>query len=395
MSEPVFQSSLGTVNDSSTRAGKTWNDGSLDTGQVTRMHHKRSTADSEILNGPNEIASSDENEGMNAPVLCSRYAGYDTVYQRPYGEFLPLQKGDRPVIVYAKNQKSKPLIVGVMHHTDENAGEINDHDILPTEYPIDPSNMREALRQVWIHRSQDGFTIDGANGEFEISSHTKSFLVSGGVHLDEETFDYEDLTLKDKKSIEAGDPKTIYLPEKYSKPLKYFAVFRNKYEDADTDYLRFCVDASKVAFKWLQQKPNEDKLTYAELEEDGAVKVRRQLDSKITGEGERYTQACIDEDGNATVQHRASEDDQTNYVCVHENTILLRRQLDSREMGEGEKYTYISIDESGDLEAVNHIGDTPAILKMQDGKISLSVGASSITMYPDHIDINSPLVNIN
>lgn len=297
MSEPVFQSALGTVSGNSGRTQKTWNDGSLNVGQVTKMHHKRSTADSAVLNGPNVIMSREELEGQNAPIICSRYAGYDEFYKKPYGEFIPMQKGDRPVIVYAQNDKAKPMIVGVLHHTDDKVGEVNEHDILPVEYPIDPDDRREALRQIWIHHCQDGLTIDGANGEFELSSHTKSFVRSCREYEDEETFDYEDLTLKDKKSVAEEDPKTIHLPARYSHPLKYFAVFRNHYEDAQTDYLRLCVDASTVSGKIMQQKPNENKLSYAELKEDGSIKIRCQGDSVKRESGSQHAEITLREDG--------------------------------------------------------------------------------------------------
>ena len=75
MSEPTFQASLGSLNRSSNRAEKTWNDGSLNVGEVTKMHHKRATADTAILGAPNTIMSRDELEGKNAPVIVSRYAG--------------------------------------------------------------------------------------------------------------------------------------------------------------------------------------------------------------------------------------------------------------------------------------------------------------------------------
>ena len=297
MSKPVLQAALGTVNNSSSRAGKTWDDGALNVGQVTKMHHKRATADTAILNGPSEIMSREELEGKNAPIVCSRYAGYDEEYERPYGEFIPLQKGDRPVVVYAHNDKAKPLIVGVLHHTDDKVGEVNEHDILPVEYPIDPHDTREGLRQTWIHRCQDGITIDGDNGEFEISSHTKSFIRSGPASDDEEAFDYEDLVLKDKASVAEEKPQTIYLPKKYSDPLKYLAVFRDKYEDDETGYLRMCVDASKLTLKIMQQKPTEDKLTFAELKEDGSVKIRCQADSVERDAGDRYAEVKIRDDG--------------------------------------------------------------------------------------------------
>lgn len=395
MSEPVFQSALGSVDRSTSRADKTWNDGSLNVGQVKKMHHKRSTADTEVLSGPNEIRSLEDWEGKNSPVVCSRYAGYDEEYERPYGEFIPMQEKDRPVLVYAQNQKSKPLIVGVMHHTDDDIGEVNEHDILPTEYPIDDSDKKEYLRQIWIHRCQDGFTIEGENGEFELSSHTKSFVRSC-KEGDEEKFDYEDLKLKDKESIKNGDPKTIYLPEKYSDPLKYFAVFRNKYEDDETDYLRFCVDASKVTFKWLQQKPNDEKLTFGELKEDGEIKVRRQVDSSERESGEKYTEAHIKADGTARAARIGWDAD---------------TECEIKEDG-----LYIDVDKGNVLgqftkdHILLHIGN--AEIKMEDGHIRISVGggvsidmteeellakvfASTIDMVPDSITINSPMVYIN
>ena len=363
MSEPVFQSSLGSVDACSNSAERTWNDGSVDAGMVTKMHHKRSTADTAVVGARNEIKSRDEQEGRHAPLIISRYAGYDDQYDRPYGEFIPYQPGDRPIVVYANNEKSKPVIVGVTHHSDEDVGDVNLKNILPAEYPIDPHDKRESLRQIWIHRSQDAVTIDGDNGEFEISSHTKSFIRSCSNNQDDETFDYEDLVLKDKKSVLAGEPKTIHLPKRYSFPLKYFAVFRNKYEDTDTDYLRFCVDASEVSFKWMQQKPNDDKLTYAHLRQDGTYLVRRHLDtSKRTGSRD-YAEACIHEDGS---------------MWARRESPITVTECEVRDDG-----AYVTV------------GGGNTQVQCTKDQIFLRVGDSTIDITGDAIRINSPKVLIN
>lgn len=398
MSEPVLQSALGTVNNFSGRAGKTWNDGSLNAGEANKMHHKRATVDCKVLGGPNEMRSREEQEGQNAPVLCSRYAGYDEELERPYGEFLPLQEKDRPIMVYAGNQKTKPVLVGVLHHTDDKLGEVNEHDILPTDYPIDPEDKKEALRQIWIHRCQDGYTIEGENGEFEMSVHSKTFAKSCKDE-DEEKFDYEDLHLKDKKSIKDGDPKTIYLPEDKSDPLKYFAVFRNKYKDEDTDYLRFCVDASKVAFKWLQQKPNDDKLTYGELKEDGEIKVRRQVDAVERESGEKYAECLIQEDGTVAARRIGWTADTDIEIKEDGLYVDVDKEKTIGQFTKDHILFRIGTGEIAEIKMVDgmikiSVGGN-AMIQMTKDEILAKVGGSTIDMQNAQITINSPMVYIN
>lgn len=395
MSEPVFQSALGSVQGNSNRAERSWNDGALNVGEVKVMHHKRATADTAVLGASNEIRSTDEQEGRNACVVCSRYAGFDELYQKPYGEFIPYQSGDRPVIVYCENKKSQPIIVGTLHHTDEDVGDPNTTDILPSGYPVDPENRREALRQIWIHRSQDGFTIEGENGEFEISSHTKSFVKSGSLRTDEETFDYEDLALKDKISIAEGHPKTINLPEEYCEPLKFFAVFRNRYADDETDYLRMCVDASKAAFKWLQQKPGPKQLTYAELEENGAYRLRRQQNAVQRGGGTNYSEMLLRQDGvlqarrvteARTVECELGSDGLHTAINGSEVTADITAE-EIRTCVQGSE-----VRQTADTVSVTVGG---AVIQAGNGQILLTVGGSRIQLSGGAITINAGVVNIN
>lgn len=441
---PVFQSSLGSVRDNSSRADKTWNDGAVNGGKIEKMNHKRATVEIGIFNTPHIVRSDEETEGRNSPFIVTPYAGYREDLEKPYGQFIPYCKENRATIAYMENDKHRMFITGMMHWSDEEVGQTNRFNILPRDFPIDPDDVKEYYRKIYVTRWQDGMTVDGES-HYEWSHHSKTFERSAPIEEPdkpgEEDFDYEDLWLKDK----VEEDKTIFVPEEYSEPLKYMRVYRDKYKDEETNHLRMIVNSADLTMKMTRQEDKDEKATTFHLRDDGAVRMRRQLDSKYIDQGEKYTCAEVDADGNFTLQYRASDEDKSNYEKIHENEIMLRRQLDSKELDGGERYTYLLIDkdanatlqnrsseeettnyelihekeivirrqldskelgggeqytyvhfkENGDLEAKNNVGSVPSLLRLEEGKLLLQVGASTITLYPDHIDINSPRVNIN
>lgn len=286
--EPQLQSSLGEVTSVKTRKDRNWNMGYLALGKVLRVHPKRYTADVQIYGTNDVVTSAKDQEGRHACRIGVGNAGYDETYKKAYGEIIPIQKGSIVLVGFLKNSKEKPVILRVFHNIAEELGESNYKNILNAAYSSDTDD--EILRYLNISNIQDFVTVD-SEGNFEIASHTKSFFVGKERAMDDECFDFEDLEIKNP------DQTTRSVDERYSKPKKYMAVFRDNFKDNLTNWLKIIVDATKTSFRLAKLQQSEDKSTYLEIDQNGALRLRRQLDTKSFGEGKEYADFSIDETG--------------------------------------------------------------------------------------------------
>lgn len=310
--EPQLQSSLGRVAKNSTKAERSWNNGYFVLGKILKVHHKRNTADVSILQSSDVIMSDVKQEGKYSCRIGVGLAGVDEEFGEPYGEVIPLQKGMIVLVAFLKNTKQKPVIIKVFHDTTEDIGNINLNNILPSEYPI--TNPVEMYRYLNINRVQDVFTIDGT-GNLEISSHTKSFFTATLNDIDAENFDYEDLHTKNKRN-----GKTVYIPERRSFPFKYLAVFRDNYNDKETNWLKLFIDATKTSFKLAKMNQLENNLTALEIDENGAIKVRRQLDSNSWSgnNSNKYSEISLEQNGDIEVTFKGTK---TTTIKVSESGV--------------------------------------------------------------------------
>ena len=294
MFEPQLQSSLGTVTSNSNKISRNWNNGFLAFGKILKIHHKRNTADVRLFGSNDLIVSESKQEGIHSCRIGVNTAGIDEEFQKPYGEVIPLQKGMIVLVAFVRNNTKKPVIISVFHNISEDIGEVNYNNILTSIYPLE--NATDEFRYVNISRIQDFITTDGI-GNLEVSSHTKAFLVATNKSINEDTFDYEDLSIKDKST-----QKTISVPEKHSVPQKFLAVFRDNFQDEDTNWLRIFVDALKVSFRVAQIKKKDKTLSKFEISKDGDVVVRRQIDSYQQNSGSKFSEIHINPQGIVTIQ---------------------------------------------------------------------------------------------
>ena len=286
---PTLQSSLGNVVNSSIKSDRAWNMGSLCFGEVIKIHNKRYTADVRLYGGSTTISSSPTQEGSHSCRIGVTNAGFDSTFKKPYGEIIPIQKGSIVLVGFINNSKEKPVILRVFHNISEENGQYNNSNILSSTYTV--ADETELNRYLSISRIQDFKTIDG-DGNFEISSHTKSFIVGiNNKEIDEETFDYEDL------SIKSPDRTTIGVDEENSRPLKFLAVFRDHFLDNKTNWLRVIINPLKTAFKIAKIQQLLNTLSEISIEENGTIKLRRQIDSKVFNESRDYSEITITEDG--------------------------------------------------------------------------------------------------
>lgn len=312
MSEPKLQSSLGEVTSTKTKKDRNWNIGYLALGKVIRVHPKRYTADVQILGTSNVVTSAKDQEGRHACRIGVNNAGYSELHKKAYGEIVPIQKGTLVLVGFLKNFKEKPVILRVFHDIGEDLGENNLKNILSSSY--DSESDDSINRYINITSSQDFMMID-ENGNFEVASHSKSFIVGKERALDDEFYDYEDLEVKNP------DRTTISTTEEYSQPKKYMAVFRDNFKDNLTNWLKIIVDAARTSLRIAKLQQSENKSTYLEITQDGAIRVRRQLDTKSFEGSEKYSEFFIESDGK--IQFQISSDTKTTITLNSDGTGLI------------------------------------------------------------------------
>lgn len=293
LNKPQLQSGLGEVVSNKTSKDRNWNMGYLAMGKVIAVHMKRYTADVQILKSSDKHTSILSQEGKHACRICVRNAGFDTIHNKPYGETLPLQVGSLVLVGFLKNSQDQPIIISVLHDISEEIGENNASNILPTQYDEDIDD--ELPSYTSISNIQDFIHVD-MEGNFEIASHTKSFIVGKEQAMDDEMYDFENLSVKNP------DRTTIHVEEKYSMPKKYMAVFRDNFVDNLTNWLKIIVDSAKTSFRLVKLQQSDNKSTLLELDENGTIRVKRQLDTKSFEDSTQYSEMSISSDGIVNIQ---------------------------------------------------------------------------------------------
>ena len=368
--EPMLQSSLGRVANNSTKKDRSWNNGYLAFGKILKIHYKRNTADVKLLKMSDTLMSEVEQEGKHACRIAVQSAGVDKEFKEPYGEIIPLQKGMIVLVAFLKNTKEKPVIIRAFHDISEDDGAINYENILPSQ-EIPETNIAEMFRYTNISRVQDVYTVDGV-GNHEFSLHSKSFFVAKDGSFDEETFDYEDLSTKNKKTN-----KTVYIPERKSFPLKFLACFRDNYTDGETNWLRMIVDAAKTSFRLAKQQQKLDMLTSIEIAEDGTFKLRRQCDTMTFDSGSDYVEIKISPEADVTVTKEKAG--KVTTIKVNEEGVNLT--TDEKVSCNAKKGVKVEKKKGIDFSAkVN---------------IDFKVGGSTMKMLPSGIALNSTKIDLN
>lgn len=347
--QPQLQSSLGEVSCNKTKTNRVWNLGSLSIGQVLRVHPKRYTADVRLYSSGNVFASSHDQEGRYSCRISVDNAGYDTEFKKPYGKIVPIQKGSIVLVGFLENKKEKPVILRVFHNITEDNEQNNLKNILDSTYSDDGKG--EISRYLNITPIQDFVSVD-RDGNLEIASHTKSFFVAKAREMDEEHFDFEDLTVK------KPDNTTVSVDKKYSTPLKFMAVFRDNFLDSATNWLKLFVDASKTSFKLVKLQQSENKSTFLEITQNGDIKLRRQLDTKSFDGSKKYTEIGIDSKGKILI--KVAGDNETSLAIdgsgVKLNTassVELSSDEDIKISGQNLKVSSENIDFTGNMKLNN------------------------------------------
>ena len=189
---------------------------------------------------------------------------------------------------------------------------------------------------------------------------------------DEETFDYEDLSTKNKKTN-----KTVYIPERKSFPLKFLACFRDQFIDGETNWLRVIIDAAKTSFKLAKQQQKLDMLTSMEIAEDGTFKLRRQCDTMSFDSGSDFVEVKISSDANITITKEKAG--KVTTIKVNEEGVDLT--TDEKVSCNAKKGVKVETEKGIDFSAKE--------------KIDFKVEGSTMSMLPSGISFKGTKIDLN
>lgn len=225
------------------------NQGKIITGTVTRVYDKNGTADVLLQSGSFVGDNQITNGIVNSCVQLESYSGYDEESDMYYGDYTPLQVGQRVVLAFIGSEKYKPIIIGTLPTWNKNKTNVNPR--------IDAYGEAVATRGESARVNKDqSYTYRNGSGEYENVESSCAFSV-GKIHKmsdhREDAFNFEDLTLKNKKTN-----KTIRhnLHTSLIEPFNYLRVTKDSVEDrADAKYNRWYHDAQLGITRYSQDTP--------------------------------------------------------------------------------------------------------------------------------------------
>lgn len=243
-----LQSSLGTVRYGG--RGDRDNSGKIVAGTVTRVYDKNGTADI-LLQSGSFIGDNQTTSGfINAPVQLEGYSGYDEETGFFYGDYTPLQVGQRVLVAFVGSEKYKPVILGSLPTWNKNKTNVNPREDAYGEY------VQARGERIRVNRDQS-YEYRNGNGEFENVESNGAFTV-GKMHLvsdhREDGFNFEDLTLKNKetnKTISVNRDRSLIVP------FNYLRVTKDVTEDSTgATYNRFYHNAKLGITRFSKDKPD-------------------------------------------------------------------------------------------------------------------------------------------
>lgn len=268
--------------------------GQLKLGKVIKVHHYNNSVDIQLVKSGHIISSNPDVKGRYAPRQLSDTAHYDETTMSYSGSVKPLQEGQLVIVGFLDNSIKQPVILGSMYNnTDRNQNPLLD------EYPVDPNRgpvdeVREGLKTLNIYPSQMYTKVDGIGG-IEISHPSKSFLKIDADEPDisdeHDTFDHDNLSEKHKatnETIAAKKEITAFSPE-------FLFVHRTSFDNDDTTWTKTFID--KFGTLRFTRDPNDGTLSYLELEENGSIRAKRQIDDNIRGNAQNTSEVLIENTG--------------------------------------------------------------------------------------------------
>lgn len=304
----VFQSGLGAITQTNNAQERSVGPGgTLRVARVTRVHHKRYSADVRFTDN-NQLSMADPlQEGRNGCHILTRFAGYDDVAGKPYGESVPVEVGDTVLVAVLDDYGHHAVILGSLHDTTEPIGMTNIRNMLTSAYPLD--DPTEMYRHTTMTRTQDFSTIDGL-GDFELASHTKAFIAGiSNREVDDECYGWSDLSVRDSRG------RVPTMPETASRPMKIIASIRRFFLDDMPDNLRVVIDGARSAIRIARMARSDHRLSSISMSDDGGIHLVARRDTESwTADSSQESSVSIEPDG--SIVARAGSSDSSSTVTL-------------------------------------------------------------------------------
>ena len=363
-----LQSQLGKTKNIS--RGDLDNYGKLSIARVVKSNNRDSTADVIMLNG----TYMGQGSGDDNTISCLRitdYAGYNIDDGVSYGSVKPLRKGDLVVVAYIDSDKHKPIIIGSLASTD--------YTLTPSPELKAAGEFEEDIDETFSVNHLQDFSYTNGSGEFEKVHHSGAFFVGKREKMSdhrENSFGYEDLSIKDKWSYETIKNNK---GEAEFSPLNFLLVTRDKYneQDKNTVFNRFYHDAEKGVTRFSRDSFN--KLFYMELDKGFKIQFNRNSSRRPRSatEEEIYDHRTIRKSDHDFLYPKPPREDIPPFQKIEDFTRFeISENGDvSLKVQTGGKQTEISIGNSGGVDVMS----TDSINILSKNSINITAPSVNIT----------------
>ncbi|MBD1372587.1 hypothetical protein IC620_09495 [Hazenella sp. IB182357] len=263
--------------------------GYLTIAKVLKVHHKRGTADVQIIHTGDTVTSHEHHEGIYAVPIMQTMSGHSEKRGKAWGTITPLTEGSYVILTFLDKMKKRPILIGQLPSLQP------ERNVYPEFYPLRESvaghDRQEAWKQLTVFPSQAYTRVDGESNVEWVHANKSFFAMFRDGHYD--VMDTEDHHLALDRSNLSEDFESDLLEAQT--PAKLLYVHRTSFDDGQTTWTKFFLDDEGTLR--ITRDNRDEQLTYLELQEDGAFRVRRQLDSPLHGEGENYSELQQAADG--------------------------------------------------------------------------------------------------
>ena len=288
-----FQAGLGSEFVRRYKAGKSVS--TLIIAQVIQVNYKYNTVDLISVKNKDIMRGAYNTEGAFSAKIPIEFGGRNSA-GKPYGQVKPIEVGAMVLVGFVNEDKNNPIVLGI-YGNNEVSKQLARAPFSTADYK-DDSLKRLANQTFTLYPSLTYDNIDG-DGNRVATFTGKTFFVTdnvsgatGVVTDDSQGTDYEDLESSYYANGELIEPMQQQAPNLLFKHQGVLDENGNK----DNHNLMFHI-ASDGTYRTTMMNKEADWRNYFEMTPSGAVRLRRQRDSSMLGEGVLIGEIGIDREG--------------------------------------------------------------------------------------------------
>lgn len=296
----VFQAGLGTEWERTYKEGTKVT--SLLLAQVIKVNYKYNTVDLMTFQEKNTFQGSHINNGKFSAKLPLEFGGRNSLGQ-PYGQVRPINVGDMVLVGFVEKNKIAPVVLSVYGSTDVN--EMLSRTPFENADPKDETLARQTNQRFSLYPSLTYENIDG-EGNQTVTFTGKTFFHTSAVDSTNSAVtdgnhgtEYSELEGSYYANGEEIEPMNPFAPNVL---FKHQGVLTQ--EGGEDNHLTTLFIQEDGTYRVSTMDKADDWRTYFEMTPDGAVKLRKQFDSKIIGTALERSELGIDKNGTIFLRNR-------------------------------------------------------------------------------------------